>query len=249
MATKYCKKGDHRLPVSEFNKDRSSKDGLQTWCRECWKKHNKASRKAARSAKRARKGKPTPVSVPEPERPTQPALVATGPLPVPNPAAGVLAAIELLQEQIKMAGLDVVISTNATYIPPEAFPKPAPLVHADIDAAMDLAADRKNEWVGSGPPPAPLQDHWRDEDGLDVTPEPPQPVLSEPHEPTERALDDRHGFAPKQTKYSRWVAWRPSDKVRALIDDIQGQPGYCTDRHTVLRLLVQEKHNEIFGDS
>ena len=104
---------------------------------------------------------------------------------------------------------------------------------------MDLAADRKNEWVGSGPPPAPLQDHWRDEDGLDVTPEPPQPAPPEP--------------APEPPKpkriYKRWVAWRPSAKVVAMVDRIQGQPGYCTNRHEILRLLVQEKHDEIFGDS
>lgn len=41
MDTKYCKQGDHDVPISEFYKSSSSSDGLQFRCKDCardWKK-------------------------------------------------------------------------------------------------------------------------------------------------------------------------------------------------------------------
>lgn len=35
METKLCKKCGRTLPVSEFNKNKQSKDGLHCYCREC----------------------------------------------------------------------------------------------------------------------------------------------------------------------------------------------------------------------
>lgn len=43
METKLCKKCGRTLPVSEFNKNAKSKDGLHTYCRNC---HNDMTRKA-----------------------------------------------------------------------------------------------------------------------------------------------------------------------------------------------------------
>lgn len=216
MATKYCPRKDHRLPVSEFNKDRTSRDGLQAWCRKCQHENAKATRKAA---KRARKGKPTPAPVPEPERPTQPALVAPAPTPVPNPMAEVLVAIELLQDAINQAGIEATITVGSMPVVPEAFPKP-PVLPGTVEEVSDERMAELHEIARFGGPTP------------DPEPEPePVPVLL------------------PAAKYRRWVAWRPSDKVRAMIDRIQGQPGYCTNRHEILRLLVQEKHDEIFGDS
>ncbi|MEU3599865.1 HNH endonuclease signature motif containing protein [Streptomyces sp. NPDC006798] len=34
---KYCKKGDHEVPLEEFNKSKKAKDGLQSYCRDCQK--------------------------------------------------------------------------------------------------------------------------------------------------------------------------------------------------------------------
>ena len=41
--TKKCMKCGRELPVSSFNKCRSRKDGLQTYCKECSKEANKSS--------------------------------------------------------------------------------------------------------------------------------------------------------------------------------------------------------------
>jgi hypothetical protein len=42
MNTKYCKRCDRELPLSEFHKDRSLKDGLAFYCRECTAKYGHA---------------------------------------------------------------------------------------------------------------------------------------------------------------------------------------------------------------
>lgn len=39
--TKICSKCGRELPLECFSKDRTSKDGLQYWCKECKKQHNK----------------------------------------------------------------------------------------------------------------------------------------------------------------------------------------------------------------
>ena len=39
--TKICSKCGMELPTSEFSKDKSKKDGLFCWCKECKKQHNK----------------------------------------------------------------------------------------------------------------------------------------------------------------------------------------------------------------
>lgn len=41
-ATKKCTKCGRELPVTEFNKNRNSKDGLQYICRSCFSEYNKA---------------------------------------------------------------------------------------------------------------------------------------------------------------------------------------------------------------
>ena len=42
METKKCSECGRELPLSEFNKNRSNKDGLQDRCRECFSRYNKA---------------------------------------------------------------------------------------------------------------------------------------------------------------------------------------------------------------
>ena len=39
--TKVCTKCGRELPLSEFNKDKATKDGLTYWCKLCYKEHNK----------------------------------------------------------------------------------------------------------------------------------------------------------------------------------------------------------------
>lgn len=41
METKTCKKCGRELPLSEFNKDKSRKDGLQRMCKKCKKQYQK----------------------------------------------------------------------------------------------------------------------------------------------------------------------------------------------------------------
>lgn len=41
METKICRECGRELPISEFNKNRSSKDGLQDRCRKCFSEYNK----------------------------------------------------------------------------------------------------------------------------------------------------------------------------------------------------------------
>ena len=41
METKKCSECGRVLPISEFNKNRNSKDGLQDRCRECFSRYNK----------------------------------------------------------------------------------------------------------------------------------------------------------------------------------------------------------------
>lgn len=46
--TKKCSKCGNELPLSEFSKDKSRKDGLQPWCKECkkqWRADNAEARK------------------------------------------------------------------------------------------------------------------------------------------------------------------------------------------------------------
>ena len=42
--TKICTKCGRELPLSEFNKDKSRKDGLQCWCKSCKKQYGKQYR-------------------------------------------------------------------------------------------------------------------------------------------------------------------------------------------------------------
>lgn len=46
METKICKCCHKELPLSEFNKNRNSKDGLQDKCRACFSEYNKARYKS-----------------------------------------------------------------------------------------------------------------------------------------------------------------------------------------------------------
>ena len=41
MQNKYCKKCNNTKPVSEFYKNKSSKDGFQHWCKNCQKEYSK----------------------------------------------------------------------------------------------------------------------------------------------------------------------------------------------------------------
>lgn len=44
METKICKKCGRELPISEFHKNKSKKDGYSSWCKECNKEHEKKRR-------------------------------------------------------------------------------------------------------------------------------------------------------------------------------------------------------------
>ena len=45
MATKLCKRCGRELDESEFNKHKNTKDGLQSYCRECQRELNRMRRK------------------------------------------------------------------------------------------------------------------------------------------------------------------------------------------------------------
>lgn len=45
IKTKKCKKCGRELPVTEFYKKSDTRDGLQTWCKECFKEADKQRRK------------------------------------------------------------------------------------------------------------------------------------------------------------------------------------------------------------
>lgn len=67
--TKRCPRCGRDLPKEAFGKNRTTKDGLQNWCKECTNAQEKA-RKAARAATRNQ----APASKPEPKT-TPPAVV------------------------------------------------------------------------------------------------------------------------------------------------------------------------------
>ena len=48
VKTKKCGKCGRELPVDNFSKDKTKKDGLQSWCRECKNKHNKTYKQTHR---------------------------------------------------------------------------------------------------------------------------------------------------------------------------------------------------------
>ena len=37
--SKHCNKCSRNLPLSEFHKDKTNKDGLNRWCMDCKKQH------------------------------------------------------------------------------------------------------------------------------------------------------------------------------------------------------------------
>ena len=41
METKVCPKCNKEKPIKEFYKDKANKNGLNSWCKECTKEHNK----------------------------------------------------------------------------------------------------------------------------------------------------------------------------------------------------------------
>src|SRR5690606_4483194 len=45
MATKRCPRCKQELPVTEFGQNQSKKDGLQSYCRECYRAYNRERRK------------------------------------------------------------------------------------------------------------------------------------------------------------------------------------------------------------
>lgn len=55
IKTKVCSKCGRELPLSEFYKKSDSKDGLQSYCKECGKKSAKEHIQKSRERKKARK--------------------------------------------------------------------------------------------------------------------------------------------------------------------------------------------------
>ena len=50
MTTKFCSRCEKTKPLTDFNRNKTSRDGVQTYCRECQRTHDKEN--YAKSAKR-----------------------------------------------------------------------------------------------------------------------------------------------------------------------------------------------------